>query len=91
VWLGFASRFIQINATSIQITVKEMSMTRPPPLIARPDTADVIEDLAVLVRGKRGDLAVAYRAIEDLGDAVRIVHWESGSVNGIRFGSRRGV
>lgn len=64
-------------------------MTRPPPLIARADRMDVVEDLAILVRGRRGDLAAAYRALEGLGDAVRIVHWQSGTVNGIHFAARR--
>jgi hypothetical protein len=46
--------------------------------------ADQVEDLMILVRGRRGDLARGYRALEDAisrAGSARIIHWESGSAN----------
>ena len=61
------------------------------PFIVDSGHADVVEDLAVLLRGRRGDLARAYRALETAaeGGSPRIIHWESGSANQLSIRSRR--
>lgn len=51
--------------------------------------ADDVEDLCVLLRGRRDELAKAYAQIERLEPAPRIVAWSSGSVNGLQIRSRR--
>ena len=61
------------------------------PFLADSGHLDIVEDLAVLLRGRRGDLARAYRALETAAEdgSPRIIHWESGSANQLSIRSRR--
>ena len=64
-----------------------------PPLRGLPTESDPapIEDLAVLLRGRRGDLVSAYAALEKAvqDGSPRIIHWESGSANQLSIRLRR--
>jgi hypothetical protein len=44
---------------------------------------DLVEDLAIVLRGSRRDLSSVYATIESQGK-VRILAWEAGTVNAIR-------
>ena len=61
------------------------------PFIVDSRNLDVVEDLAVLLRGRRGDLVRAYAALEKAAESgsPRIIHWESGSANQLSIRSRR--
>jgi hypothetical protein len=65
-------------------------VTRP---FAVPDRADPteVEDLVVLLRGRRLDLLQAYQALEDScrGGSPRIITWRSGSTNEFAIRSSR--
>jgi hypothetical protein len=48
-----------------------------------PPHADQVEDLIVVLRGRRSDLARAYQALEDVvkGGSPRIIYWEAAFAN----------